>query len=169
MFSDTEWKPMLINLVSCLGCLTWTWRQWGRWKEAPSWFLWPGTKDSGRRVPRVDLKNKAKGSRTEKKKSVKTMVAKKSYRGSQDLQNWWCRRESRLSDPAVVFFFFCKVSFIRKTDVEAETAILWPPDVKSWLIWKDPDIGKDWRQEEKAITEDEMVVWHHRLNGHEFG
>ena len=44
---------------------------------------------------------------------------------------------------------------------------LWPPDVKSWLIWKDPDAGKDWRREEKGTTEDEMVGWHHRLNGHE--
>ena len=57
--------------------------------------------------------------------------------------------------------------FIRRTDIEAETPILWPPDVKSWLIWKDPDAGKDWRREEKGIIEDEMVGWHHRLNGHE--
>ena len=56
-----------------------------------------------------------------------------------------------------------------KTDVEAETPILWPPHVKSWLIWKDPDAGKDWRQEEKGLTEDEMVGRHHQLNGHEFG
>ena len=56
---------------------------------------------------------------------------------------------------------------IGRTDVEAETLILWPPDVKSWLIWKDPDAGKDWRQE-KGMTEDEMAGWHHRLNGHEF-
>ena len=59
--------------------------------------------------------------------------------------------------------------FIGRTDAEAETPILWPPDVKNWLIWKDPDAGKDWRQEEKGTTEDEMVGWHHRLNGHEFG
>ena len=58
--------------------------------------------------------------------------------------------------------------FIGRTDVEAETPILWPPDVKSWLIGKDPDAGKDWGQEEKATTEDEMVGWHHWLNGHEF-
>ena len=57
---------------------------------------------------------------------------------------------------------------IGRTDVEAETPILWPPDVNSWLIGKDPDAGKDWRQEEKLGTEDEMVEWHHRLNGHEF-
>ena len=47
--------------------------------------------------------------------------------------------------------------------------ILWAPNVKNWLIWKDPDAGKDWRREEKGTTEDEMVGWHHRLNGHEFG
>ena len=59
--------------------------------------------------------------------------------------------------------------FIERTDVEAETLILWPHDVKSWLIWKDPDVGKDWRQEEKGMTEDEMVGWHYWLNGHESG
>ena len=59
--------------------------------------------------------------------------------------------------------------FTGKTDVEAEAPILWPPDVKSWLIWKDPDAGKDWRQEDKGRTEDEMVGWHHQLNGREFG
>ena len=58
--------------------------------------------------------------------------------------------------------------FIGRTDAEAETPILWPPDVKSWLTGKDPDAGKDWRQEEKGRTEDEMVGWHRRLNGHEF-
>jgi len=58
--------------------------------------------------------------------------------------------------------------FIGRTDVEAGTPILWPPDVKSWLIWKDPDAGKDWRWEEKGMTEDEMAGWHHRLKGHEF-
>ena len=59
--------------------------------------------------------------------------------------------------------------FIGRTDGEAETPILWPPDAKSWLIWKDPDAGKDWGQEEKGMSEDEMVGWHHRLNGHGFG
>ena len=58
--------------------------------------------------------------------------------------------------------------FIRRTDVEAETPILWPPDAKSWLIQKDPDAGKDWGWEEKGTTEDEMAGWHHRLNGGEF-
>ena len=59
--------------------------------------------------------------------------------------------------------------FIGRTDVEAETPILWPPHEKSWLIWKDPDAGKDWRHEEKGTTENEMVGWHHLLNAHGFG
>ena len=58
--------------------------------------------------------------------------------------------------------------FIRKTYAEAETPIHWPHDVKNWLIWKVLDAGKDWRQEKTGMTEDEMVGWHHRLNGHEF-
>ena len=58
--------------------------------------------------------------------------------------------------------------FIGRTDAEAETPICWPTDAKSWVIWKDPDVGKDWRQEEKGTTEAEMARWHHRLNGHEF-
>ena len=57
--------------------------------------------------------------------------------------------------------------FIGGTDVEAETLILWPPDAKSWLTWKEPHAGKDWKQEEKGTTEDEMVGWHHRFNGDE--
>ena len=59
--------------------------------------------------------------------------------------------------------------FIGRTDVEAETLVLWPPDGKSWLIGKDPDAGKDWGQEKKGMTEDEMVGWHRWLSGHEFG
>ena len=58
--------------------------------------------------------------------------------------------------------------FTRRTDAEAESLILWPPDAKNWLIGKDPDVGKDWRQEEKGTTGDEMVGWHHWLDGHEF-
>ena len=59
--------------------------------------------------------------------------------------------------------------FIGRTDAEAETPILWLPDAKSWLIWKDPDAGKDWWQEEKGMRKDEMAGWHHQLNGHGFG
>ena len=58
--------------------------------------------------------------------------------------------------------------FIGRTDAEAETPILWPPHAKSWLIGKDPDAGRDWGQEEKGTTENEMAGWHHRLAGHEF-
>ena len=59
--------------------------------------------------------------------------------------------------------------FIGRTNAEAETSVLWPPHTKSWLTGKDPDAGKDWGQEEKGTTEDEMAGWHHRHNGHEFG
>ena len=59
--------------------------------------------------------------------------------------------------------------FIRRTDAEAETPVLWPPHAKSWLIGKDSDAGRDWGQEEKGTIEDEMAGWHHRLDGHEFG
>ena len=58
--------------------------------------------------------------------------------------------------------------YIGRTDAEAETPIFWPPDAKNWLIWKDPDAGKDWRQEEKGMTEDEMFGWHHQLSTCEF-
>ena len=58
--------------------------------------------------------------------------------------------------------------FIGRTDVEAETPVVWPPDANDWLIGKDPDAGKDWRQEEKGMTEDKMVGWHRWLNGNEF-
>ena len=56
---------------------------------------------------------------------------------------------------------------IGRTDAEDETPVLWPPDGKGWLLGKDPDAGKDWRQEEKGMIEDEMVGWHHQLNAHE--
>ena len=58
--------------------------------------------------------------------------------------------------------------FIGRTDAEAEAPVLWPPDAKNWLIGKDPDAGKVWRQEEKGVTEDEMVGWHHQPDRHEF-
>ena len=61
----------------------------------------------------------------------------------------------------------CRI-FIGRTDAEAETPVLWAPHVKSWLIGKDSDAGRDWGLEEKGTTEDEMAGWHHRLNGHEF-
>ena len=59
--------------------------------------------------------------------------------------------------------------FFGRNEAKAETPVLWPPHAKSWLIGKDPDAGRDWGQEEKGTTEDEMAGWHHRLDGHEFG
>ena len=100
------------------------------------------------------------------------------YKESWALKNWWFWTmvlEKTLESP-----LDCKDIqpvnpkgngswiFIGRTDVEAESPILWPPDVKNWLIWKDPDVGKDWGQEENRTTEDEMVGWHHWLDGHEF-
>ena len=58
--------------------------------------------------------------------------------------------------------------FIGRTDAKAETPVLWQPDAKNWLFWKDPDAGTDWRREEKGTAEDELVGWHHQLNAHEF-
>ena len=74
---------------------------------------------------------------------------------------WAARRSNQSTHQSWVF--------IGGTDVEAETPILWPPHAKSWLIGKDPDAGRDWGQEEKGTTEDEMAGWHHWLDGHEFG
>ena len=95
-----------------------------------------------------------------------------------ELKNWWCWTvvlEKTLENP----LDNKKIKpinpkgnqswiFIGRTDAEAETPTLWPSDAKNWLIGKDPDAGKDWRQEEKGMTEDETVGWHHQLNGHEF-
>ena len=101
------------------------------------------------------------------------------YKESQALKNWcfWTvvlekTLESSL-DTKEIQPVYAKGNqswvFIGRTDVEAETPVLWAPDAKSWLIGKDPDAGKDWGQEEKGTTEDEMVGWHHQLNGHGFG
>ena len=97
---------------------------------------------------------------------------KKTERRRINAFKLWCWRRllrvpwaSRRSNQSVLK----KISlFIGRTDAEAEAPILWPPDAKSWLIRKDPVAGKDWRQEEKGTTEDEMVGWHHQLYEHEF-
>ena len=101
------------------------------------------------------------------------------YKESWALKNWWFWTvvlEKTLESP-----LDCKEIqpvhpkgdqsqvFIGRTDAEAETPILWPPHAKSWLIVKDPDAGRDWGQEEKGTTEDEMAGWHHRLNAYELG
>ena len=106
------------------------------------------------------------------------------YKESWALKNWcfwkWCWRRllrvpwtARRSNQSILKEISHPKGnlswiFIGRTDAEAETPILWPPVVKNWLIWKDPDAGKDWRREEKGTTEDEMGGWHHWLNGHEF-
>ena len=101
------------------------------------------------------------------------------YKESWTLKNWYFwtvvlekTRESPL-DHKVIKPVHHKGNqswkFIGRTEVEAEAPILCPPDAKNWIIWKDPDAGKDWEQEEKGMTEDEIVGWHHRLSGHEFG
>ena len=80
----------------------------------------------------------------------------------------WTARRSNQSVLKELEFRSQSTIFIGRTDTEAEAPILWPPDVKGWLIWKDPGAGKDWRQEENGTTEDEMGGWYHRLNGLEF-
>ena len=99
------------------------------------------------------------------------------YKESWGPENWWFWTVMLENTPASPLH--CKIKpvnpkrnqswiFIGRTDVEAEAPILWPPDAKSWVIGKDPDSGKDWRQEEMGTTEDGMVGWHHWLDGHEF-
>ena len=96
-------------------------------------------------------------------------TVKKAERRRIDVFELWCWESLGLQEIQPVHLKGDQSwIFIGRTN-EAETPILWPPDAKSWLICKDPDAGKEWRQEEKGTTEDEMVVWHQWLNGHEFG
>ena len=82
-----------------------------------------------------------------------TVVLEKTFESPLD-----CKEVKQISPKGNQFWIF-----IRRTDAEAEALILWPPDAKNWHIWKYPDAGKNWRQEEKGMTKDEMVEWHHRL------
>ena len=101
-----------------------------------------------------------------------------NYKGSWVLKNWcfWTVLLEKTLESPLDFKEIQRVHpkgnqswiFIGRTDAEAETPILWPLDVKNWLIGKNPDAGKDWRQKEERTTEDKMVGWHHRLEGHEF-
>ena len=102
-------------------------------------------------------------------------IIKKAKHWRIDAFELWCWRRfarvpwtARISSQSILKEMSPWI-FIGRTEAEAETPILWPPDAKNWLIGKDPDAGKDWRQEEKGTTEDEMVGWHHQLNGQEFG
>ena len=104
---------------------------------------------------------------------VRAGTIKKAERQGIDAFELWCwRRLESSSDCKEIQPVHPKGNqswiFIGRTDAEAETPILWPPDGKNWLIGKDPDAGKDWRQEEKGMSDDEMVGWHHWLNGQEF-
>ena len=93
------------------------------------------------------------------------IILHKSFRFQNSLAHWsWSFFHS-----CSLFLVFIEYLLCARSDVEAETPVLWPPHVKSWLIWEDPNAGKDWGQEEKGMTEDEMVGWHHWLNGHGFG
>ena len=97
-------------------------------------------------------------------------IKKAEHRRIDAFELWYWRRLLRVPWTARRSILKLNQSwiFIGKTDAAAETPILWPPDAKQWLIGKDADAGKDWRWEEKGTIEDEMVGWHHRLNGHEF-
>ena len=101
-------------------------------------------------------------------------MLKLDYKESWAPKNWSCWTvvlEKTLGSPLEIQPVHPKGNqswiCIGRTDAEAETPILWPPDAKNWLIWQVPDAGKDWRQE-KETTEDEVIRWHHRLNRHEF-
>ena len=99
------------------------------------------------------------------------MTVKKAERRRIDAFELWCWR--RLLDCKEIQPVHSKGDqpwvFFGRTDAKAETLVLWPPHAKSWLIGKDSDAGRDWGQEEKGTTEDEMAGWYHRLDGHEFG
>ena len=100
-------------------------------------------------------------------------IIKKAEQRRIDAFELWCWEDSwesngQQGDPTVNLKGDQSWIFIGRTDAEAETPILWPHDAKNWLIWKDPVAGKDWRWEEKGMTEDKIVGWHHWLNGYEF-
>ena len=99
----------------------------------------------------------------QRKLSTEELILLKCGVGEHSWVPWIARRSKQLILKDISHEYS-----LEGTDPEADTPILWPPDTKSWLIQKDPDAGKDWRQEEKGTTEDAMVGWDHQLNGHEF-
>ena len=135
--------------MHCVGC----------GEESPHLALWVATLTCGRELKGV---------------GCESWTIKKAECWRIDAFEPWCwRRLLRVSwmqgDQSVHPKGNQSWIFIGRTVAEAETTILWPPDVESWLIWKDSDAGKDWGQEEKGMTEDEMAGWHHQLSGHGFG
>ena len=142
-----------------------------------TWLKWLSSSRQHIKEQRHYLANKGPSSQSHGFSSSHVWLWELDYKESWVLKNWcfWTVvLEKTLESP-----LDCKEIqpvhpkgnqswiFIGKTDAEAETSILWPPDVKSWLIWKDPNAGKDWKRE-KGMTEYEMVGWHHWLNGHKF-
>ena len=105
-----------------------------------------------------DLNNKKKGW-TPKNWCFSTVVLEKTL--ESPLENMEMKPVNPKGNQPLIF--------IGRTDPEAEAPVLWPPDAKSWHFGEDPDTGKDWRQEEKRLTEDEIIGWHHLLNGHKLG
>jgi len=166
------------------------WKQWetlfGGFQNHCRWWLLPWPWKKGYDQPRQHIKkqrhyftNKDLSSQNYGFSSSHVWIWELDYRDSCVPKNWcfWgVVLEKTLESP-----LDCKdiqsvhpkgdqsSILFGRTDAKAETAILWPPDVKNQLIWKDPDAGKDWRWEEKGTTLDEMVGWHHRQDGHEFG
>ena len=149
------------------------------WMEAmwKSLILW-GITDIVVRLTKAYFANKGPSSQGYGFSSGHVWMWELDYKESWVTKNWWfwpVVLEKTLESP-----LDCKEIqpvhpkgnqswvFIGKTDVEAETPILWPPDVKNWLTGKDPDAGKDWRWEEKGMTKNEMIGWDHQCNGHEF-
>ena len=101
------------------------------------------------------------------------IIKKAEHQRIDAFELWWWRRLENPLDCKEIQPVHPKGNqswlFIGRTDAEPETPILWPPDVKGWFIWKGPDAGKEWGQEEKGMAEDELVGWHHWFNGQEFG
>ena len=149
------------------------WRR--KWQSTPA--LLPGKLHGWRRLIGYSLWGRKVLDTTERLHFHFVWVWELDYKESWLLQNWcFC---TMVLEKTLESHLDCKEIqpvhpkgdqswvFIGRTDVEAETPILWPPDEENWLIGKDPDAGKNWRQE-KGITEDEMVGWHCQLKGHEF-
>ena len=157
-------------------------KQWKQWQTLFSWapkscsLEKKSTTNLESILKSRDFANKALSSQSYGFSSSHVWMWELGYKESWALKNWcfWTVvLEETLESP-----LDCKEIqavhpkgnqswiFIGRTNTEAETPVLWPHDVKNWLISKDPDAGKEWRQEEKGMTEAEMVGWHHRLNGH---
>ena len=150
-FSHCNIEPFIMFLIRLCGNKTWVGKfEWGREKPAEQWTVKVDVI-----LTTLDLPKESWGPKSWCFWTVVLEKTLESSLGSKEIQPV----HPKGNQPWI---------FSGRTDAGAETLILWPPDAKNWLIGKDPDAGKDWRQEEKGMTEDEMVGWHHWLNGHEF-